>query len=323
MVIEKAKRLVEHGKDVVILLDSITRLARAHNAVTPQSGKILSGGVDAKGLEKPKRFFGAARNIEGGGSLTIIATALIETGSRMDEVIFEEFKGTGNMELVLDRKIAERRVFPAIDINRSGTRKEELLFTHRRAQPRLPAAQLPRRHARGRGDGVPAQADVALEEQQGVLPADGQRVAPLARVTADRGRLLGIDYGERRVGLAISDPTGTIASPAGVILRRAGKRPPVAEIMRRAEALEARGFVMGLPLDGNGDETPRSTEARTVAGGAGKAHGTARRAHRRAIHHGGGAARHSRDGRHDADGKGDVDALAATVLLQQALRRAG
>ena len=129
MVIEKAKRLVEHKKDVVILLDSITRLARAHNAVSPHSGKILSGGVDANGLEKPKRFFGAARNIEGGGSLTIIATALIETGSRMDEVIFEEFKGKGNMELVLDRKIAERRVFPAIDINKSGTRKEELLFT--------------------------------------------------------------------------------------------------------------------------------------------------------------------------------------------------
>ena len=126
MVIEKARRLVEHKKDVVILLDSITRLARAHNAVAPQSGKILSGGVDAKGLEKPKKFFGSARYIEGGGSLTIIATALIETGSRMDEVIFEEFKGTGNMELVLDRKIAERRVFPAIDINKSGTRKEEL-----------------------------------------------------------------------------------------------------------------------------------------------------------------------------------------------------
>jgi transcription termination factor Rho len=129
MVIEKAKRLVESGRDVVILLDSITRLARAHNAVTPQSGKILSGGVDAKGLEKPKRFFGAARNIQNGGSLTIIATALIETGSRMDEVIFEEFKGTGNMELVLSRKIAERRVYPAIDIGKSGTRKEELLFT--------------------------------------------------------------------------------------------------------------------------------------------------------------------------------------------------
>ena len=129
MVIEKAKRLVEHKKDVVILLDSITRLARAHNAVVPLSGKILSGGVDAKGLEKPKKFFGAARNIDGGGSLTIVATALIETGSRADEVIFEEFKGTGNMELILAREIADRRVFPAIDINRSGTRKEELLFT--------------------------------------------------------------------------------------------------------------------------------------------------------------------------------------------------
>jgi transcription termination factor Rho len=128
MVIEKAKRLVEHGRDVVILLDSITRLARAHNAVVPHSGKILSGGVDANALQRPKRFFGSARNIEGGGSLTIIATALIETGSRMDEVIFEEFKGTGNSELVLERKIADKRIFPAIDINRSGTRKEELLL---------------------------------------------------------------------------------------------------------------------------------------------------------------------------------------------------
>jgi len=128
MVIEKARRLVEHKKDVVILLDSITRLARAHNAVAPHSGKIMSGGMDAKGLEKPKKFFGAARNIENGGSLTIIATALIETGSRMDELIFEEFKGTGNMELILAREIADRRIFPAIDINRSGTRKEELLF---------------------------------------------------------------------------------------------------------------------------------------------------------------------------------------------------
>jgi len=127
MVIEKAKRLVEHKRDVVILLDSITRLARAYNAVLPASGKILSGGVDANALHKPKRFFGAARNIEEGGSLTIIGTALIDTGSRMDEVIFEEFKGTGNMELVLDRKVAERRIFPAMDINKSGTRKEELL----------------------------------------------------------------------------------------------------------------------------------------------------------------------------------------------------
>ena len=128
MVIEKAKRLVEHGKDVVILLDSITRLARAHNVVVPHSGKILSGGVDANALHKPKRFFGAARNIEGGGSLTIVGTALIETGSRMDEVIFEEFKGTGNSEIVLDRRIAERRTWPAIDVNRSQTRKEELLL---------------------------------------------------------------------------------------------------------------------------------------------------------------------------------------------------
>jgi transcription termination factor Rho len=129
MVIEKAKRLVESGKDVVILLDSITRLGRAHNTVIPSGGKIMSGGLDAKAMEKPKKFFGAARNIEGGGSLTIIATALIETGSRADEMIFEEFKGTGNMELVLAREIAERRIYPAIDINRSGTRKEELLFT--------------------------------------------------------------------------------------------------------------------------------------------------------------------------------------------------
>jgi len=129
MAIERAKRLVEHNKDVVILLDSITRLARAHNTVAPHSGRILSGGVDSQALYKPKRFFGAARNIDNGGSLTIIATALIETGSRMDEVIFEEFKGTGNMELVLDRKIADRRIYPAIDLMKSGTRKEELLLT--------------------------------------------------------------------------------------------------------------------------------------------------------------------------------------------------
>ncbi len=127
MVIEKAKRLVEHKKDVVILLDNITRLARAYNAVVPSSGKVLTGGVDANALQRPKRFFGAARNVENGGSLTIISTALVETGSRMDEVIFEEFKGTGNCEIVLDRKLAEKRLFPAIDINKSGTRKEELL----------------------------------------------------------------------------------------------------------------------------------------------------------------------------------------------------
>jgi len=129
MVLEKSRRTVEGGKDVVILLDSITRLARAHNVVIPHSGKTLSGGVDSNALQKPKRFFGAARNIEDGGSLTILATALVETGSRMDDVIFEEFKGTGNMELVLDRKLADRRTFPAIDLNKSGTRKEELLLT--------------------------------------------------------------------------------------------------------------------------------------------------------------------------------------------------
>jgi transcription termination factor Rho len=128
MVIEKAKRLVEHKRDVVILLDSITRLARAYNAIVPPSGKVLSGGVDSNALQRPKRFFGAARNIEDGGSLTIIATALVETGSRMDDVIFEEFKGTGNSEIVLDRKMSDKRIFPAIDINRSGTRKEELLL---------------------------------------------------------------------------------------------------------------------------------------------------------------------------------------------------
>ena len=127
MVIEKAKRLVEHKRDVVILLDSITRLGRAYNTVVPSSGKVLTGGVDANALQRPKRFFGAARNIEEGGSLTIIATALIDTGSRMDEVIFEEFKGTGNSEIVLDRKVADKRIFPALDVGKSGTRKEELL----------------------------------------------------------------------------------------------------------------------------------------------------------------------------------------------------
>jgi len=127
MVIEKAKRLVEHKRDVVILLDSITRLARAYNTIVPPSGKVLSGGVDSNALQRPKRFFGAARNIEEGGSLTIIATSLIDTGSRMDDVIFEEFKGTGNLEIHLDRKLVDKRVFPAIDINKSGTRKEELL----------------------------------------------------------------------------------------------------------------------------------------------------------------------------------------------------
>ena len=147
MVIEKARRLVEHRRDVVILLDSITRLARAHNTVVPHSGKILSGGVDSNALHKPKRFFGAARNIEEGGSLTIIGTALIDTGSRMDEVIFEEFKGTGNSEIVLDRKLADRRIFPAIDINRSATRREELLLPRGDAEPHVHPAQGARRRS--------------------------------------------------------------------------------------------------------------------------------------------------------------------------------
>jgi len=134
MVIEKAKRLVEHKTDVVILLDSITRLARAYNTVIPASGKVLTGGIDAHALERPKRFFGAARNIEEGGSLTIIATCLIDTGSKMDEVIYEEFKGTGNMELHLERKIAEKRVYPAINIRRSGTRREDLLMSEEELQ---------------------------------------------------------------------------------------------------------------------------------------------------------------------------------------------
>jgi len=134
MVIEKAKRLVEHQKDVVILLDSITRLARAYNTVIPSSGKVLTGGVDAHALEKPKRFFGAARNVEEGGSLTIMATALVDTGSKMDEVIYEEFKGTGNMEVHLDRRIAERRTYPAINVRRSGTRREDLLVSEEELQ---------------------------------------------------------------------------------------------------------------------------------------------------------------------------------------------
>jgi transcription termination factor Rho len=137
MVIEKAKRLVEHKRDVVILLDSITRLARAYNTVVPSSGKVLTGGVDSNALQRPKRFFGAARNIEEGGSLTIIATALVETGSRMDDVIFEEFKGTGNSEIILDRKLSDKRVFPAIDINRSGTRKEELLINDKNKMAKM------------------------------------------------------------------------------------------------------------------------------------------------------------------------------------------
>ena len=172
MVIEKAKRLVEHKRDVVILLDSITRLARAYNTTCPPSGKVLSGGVDANALQKPKRFFGAARNIEEGGSLTIMATALIDTGSRMDDVIFEEFKGTGNMEVHLDRKLVDRRVFPAIDINKSGTRKEELLLEKQELNRDLDPPQGPQPALDGGGDGAPHRAPRQDEEQRGVPGVD-------------------------------------------------------------------------------------------------------------------------------------------------------
>ena len=172
MVIEKAKRLVEHKRDVVILLDSITRLARAYNTVVPSSGKVLTGGVDANALQRPKRFFGAARNIEEGGSLTIIATALIDTGSRMDDVIYEEFKGTGNMEIHLDRKIAEKRVYPSININRSGTRREELLTDARRTAEDVDTAQAPAPHGRTRRHGIPARQAEGHQDQRRVLRID-------------------------------------------------------------------------------------------------------------------------------------------------------
>ena len=189
MVLEKAKRLVEHKKDVVILLDSITRLARAYNTIVPPSGKVLSGGVDSNALQRPKRFFGAARNVEEGGSLTIIATALVETGSRMDEVIFEEFKGTGNAEIVLDRKLTDKRIFPSLDINRSGTRKEELLDPQGGAQPRLDPAQGALRAVAGRGDGAAHRAALQEQDEQGV-PGEhvGGRLAPRPRPSHPGGR---------------------------------------------------------------------------------------------------------------------------------------
>ena len=172
MVIEKAKRLVEHKKDVVILLDSITRLGRAYNTVVPSSGKVLTGGVDANALQRPKRFFGAARNIEEGGSLSIIATALIDTGSKMDEVIFEEFKGTGNSEIVLDRKVADKRIFPALDVGKSGTRKEELLVEQGDAHQDVGAAPHPDADGHDRRDAVPARQDEGRQVERGLLRFD-------------------------------------------------------------------------------------------------------------------------------------------------------
>jgi hypothetical protein len=189
MVIEKAKRLVEHKRDVVILLDSITRLARAYNTVVPPSGKILSGGVDANALHKPKRFFGAARNIEEGGSLTIIATALVDTGSRMDEVIFEEFKGTGNSEIHLDRKLMEKRIFPCLDINKSATRKEELLLPEFHAQPRVDPAPAAAPAQRGRLDGVSArQAGHRGTHRVPRVPPRLRRAARAPRTSEGEGR---------------------------------------------------------------------------------------------------------------------------------------
>ena len=193
MVIEKAKRLVEHGRDVVILLDSITRLGRAYNTVVPSSGKVLTGGVDANALQRPKRFFGAARNIEEGGSLTIIATALIDTGSRMDEVIFEEFKGTGNSELILDRKVADKRTFPAMDITRSGTRKEELLTAGRPAEEDLRPAPHPQSDGHHGCDRLPARQAAEYQEQFRVLRVDEYvgRPAPIHSTPASPGACYG------------------------------------------------------------------------------------------------------------------------------------
>jgi transcription termination factor Rho len=203
MVIEKAKRLVEHKKDVLILLDSITRLARAYNSVIPPSGKVLSGGLDSNALQKPKRFFGAARNIEEGGSLTIIATALIDTGSRMDDVIFEEFKGTGNMEIHLDRKLSDKRVFPAIDMQKSGTRKEEL---------RLGAAQGARAAVADRGDGTPARQDEQVEVERGVPRRDAEGL------TTDDSYANGCSID----GLCVVKNRG----PSGVMCRQSSSRMP-------------------------------------------------------------------------------------------------
>ena len=253
MVIEKAKRLVEHGRDVVILLDSITRLARAYNVAVPHSGKILSGGVDANALHKPKRFFGAARNIDEGGSLTIIATALIETGTRMDEVIFEEFKGTGNME-------AHPRPPHRGQAHLPGDRHQPLGHPQGRAaahrggaQPRLPAAQLPGRHAAGRGDRVPARAHEAHEDQQGVLRDDGAGVSEAERRTEGRLRP---PHPRRPAasGCALSDETQLLAQPLTTLTRRTGKRFPMARLIALMKEHAVTGAVVGLPLAADGSE---------------------------------------------------------------------
>ncbi len=218
MVIEKAKRMVEYGRDVVILLDSITRLARAYNTEAPHSGKILTGGIDASALQKPKRFFGAARNIEEAGSLTILATALVDTGSRMDDVIFEEFKGTGNMELHLDRRLVDKRVWPAIDVNRSGTRREELLHGPRGTPPRLDPAPRPQRHEPRRGDGAAHRPD-AEDQVQRRVPDEHEPVV-IGRSPAPR-LLLQDGVGERDLARRVRWPR----SPDDLI--------PMSNILRR------------------------------------------------------------------------------------------
>ncbi len=320
MVIEKAKRLVENGRDVVILLDSITRLARAHNTVTPHGGKDPLRRRRREGAAEAEGFFGAARSIDGGGSLTIVATALIETGSRMDEVIFEEFKGTGNMELVLDREIADRRVFPAIDINKSGTRKEELLLDQKELNRMFLLRNFLGDMPRGRSDRVPAQAHAAHEEQQGILPDTMAR----GRWTRARPRPHPGHRLWRRAHRTRDQRSDAARSRRrrAIIARRAGKRPPITALVRRAAEHEASGFVIGLPLDEHGDDTPRATEVRAIAAELEKRTGLpvslvderyTTAAALRAVREMGGSTR----GR-----KGDVDALAATILLQHALRLA-
>ena len=236
LAIERAKRLVELGHDVVVLLDSITRLGRAYNLAAPASGRILSGGVDSTALYPPKRFFGAARNIENGGSLTILATALVETGSRMDEVIFEEFKGTGNMELKLDRKLADKRIFPAVDVDPSGTRKEEILMATRRAPGHLEAAPGAARPGDPAGARAAARPDEEDQEQRRVPhagPADdadaGQRQRQRAATTTEgstaRREQAGPARGcERRVRLWHTDPLVPVHVPPSEAATT--RRPP-------------------------------------------------------------------------------------------------
>ena len=272
MVIEKAKRLVEHKQDVVILLDSITRLARAYNTVAPPSGKVLSGGVDANALQRPKRFFGAARNIEEGGSLTIIATALIDTGSRMDDVIFEEFKGTGNMEIDLDRKLVDKRIFPAIDINQSGTRKEELLMPEDELNRVWVLRKVLNPLSTGRGDGAAARQAVEDQDQPG-LP-------------------------QRDVALAGRGGRGTIAQAAGRHRRLPEQQAAGLGFPQRAPRETLRSQ---LPLAGAGRPAARGRRARRRPGAVDR--GTA---HRRSVGDAGPLHRRRPRGAQRAAGRADA-----------------